>query len=69
MKELNHILPGMLSPKDFYVVYAKHQEAMAEARNALTQMTMHMNKMKILLGDLSTGRLTPNVISSKDLNI
>ena len=42
---------------------------MAGARNHVTLLTVHMSKIKILVDDLSTGRLTPNTIAPKDLKI
>ena len=69
LKELNHLVVGMLLLRDFFIVYSQFEVSMAGARNAINSLTVYMNKRKLLLGDLSTGRLTPNIISPNGLKI
>ena len=40
---------------------------MDDTRTAITELTVHMRKMKVLLGDWSTGKCTPNIIAPKHL--
>ena len=58
----------MLPLRDFLIVCGQCQTAMTNTRNTVPQLTVHMNKMKILLGDIFAGRWTPN-IAPKDLKI
>ena len=44
LKEPNHLVLGVLQLTDFFVVYAHCQAVMADATNALMQITVHMNK-------------------------
>ena len=69
LRDLNHVFLGVLTLRDFFVIYAKCQAAMADVRNAVTQLTVHMNNRNILLSDLSTGRLTADIIALKVLKI
>ena len=69
MKELNDMVLGVSLLRDFVVVYTKCQTAMGDTRNAVIQLKVHMNKIKILLGGSLIQRLAPNIIAPKDLKI
>ena len=61
--QYNHLGLGVLLIGDLFVVLTQCQAVLAVVRDVITQMTVHMNKMKILLVDLTTGRLTLKTIS------
>ena len=52
-----------------FVLYALCQVAMADAINAVTKLTLHISKIEIVLSDLSTVRLSPDIIAPKYLKI